>query len=204
MIDAIQFFGEPQKLLPPNKNSLGKPSLILDSPTRFSPLAPQKKTKSEPSKSESAATKHPQSIFDTTSATVILNTTSAPKTLSKLSLSQPDCSAYFPPNINKSQLDSRPEAILTISKVYIMANKYGVQALKHLAQKKYAEKVPKAWNSASFVQSLQLIYDSITNTGAVDPLCELASKYFRFGPLRVFSLKILSTPRCKHLWCQTL
>ncbi|TVY58983.1 BTB and MATH domain-containing protein 43 [Lachnellula cervina] len=50
-------------------------------------------------------------------------------------------------------------APLTNAQVFVIADKYDVQGLKELAEKKYEEAIAGSWNSASFVASLKLLYE---------------------------------------------
>lgn len=45
------------------------------------------------------------------------------------------------------------------AQVYAIAEQFDIPSLKQLAKDKYAEVVPAEWNSASFVASLQLMYE---------------------------------------------
>jgi hypothetical protein len=58
----------------------------------------------------------------------------------------------------------QPEALLMNAKVYVIAEKYDVGALKTLATKKYKEVLPRTWNSPSFIASLALLYDETPDT----------------------------------------
>jgi hypothetical protein len=52
-----------------------------------------------------------------------------------------------------------PEALLTNTKVYVMAGKYDVPALKEHAVKKFTLALPQEGMTASFVSSLKLMYE---------------------------------------------
>lgn len=53
-----------------------------------------------------------------------------------------------------------PISLLINAKVYIIAEKYDIQALKELACAKYKEVWQKSWNSAHFTESASLVYEN--------------------------------------------
>ena len=50
-------------------------------------------------------------------------------------------------------------ALLTNTRVFVIADKYDIQGLKQLATKKYKVAVPNAWNCTEFFGSLRLLYE---------------------------------------------
>lgn len=58
-----------------------------------------------------------------------------------------------------------PLSLLINAKVYVIADKYEIQALKDLAVAKYKEVLPDTWNSPSFSESALLVYN---NTVEID------------------------------------
>jgi hypothetical protein len=70
----------------------------------------------------------------------------------------------------------QPEALVTNAKVYILAEQYDVQLLKHIALNKYGEILPHTWNSISFVESLRLIYDGTPDGTEMDMLRKAATQ----------------------------
>lgn len=122
--------------------------------------------------SQSEQKKPNQSIFHGISAGVKLDTTSNNNIFGKLN-SANDINTY---SANKTGPSVNFEALFIICKVYIMAYRYEVQPLQYCARNKYAEMMPKAWNSLYFIQSLELIYDSIPRKDIADPLLDVARK----------------------------
>ncbi|TVY58984.1 hypothetical protein LCER1_G001220 [Lachnellula cervina] len=59
--------------------------------------------------------------------------------------------------MEETQIPSEP--LITVVKVYIIADKYDVPALKKLATTKYKDLLQTAWDSESFSQSLELLFD---------------------------------------------
>ncbi|TVY20480.1 hypothetical protein LARI1_G001840, partial [Lachnellula arida] len=59
--------------------------------------------------------------------------------------------------MERTQIPSEP--LITVVKVYIMADKYDVPALKKLATTKYRDLLQTEWESESFSQSLELLFD---------------------------------------------
>jgi hypothetical protein len=57
--------------------------------------------------------------------------------------------------------------LLTHAKVYVMAEKYDVPALKALSKEKYEAAVSTAWNDFIFTKSLKLIYDETPDSDRV-------------------------------------
>ena len=57
-----------------------------------------------------------------------------------------------------------PLSLITNAKVYIIADKYDVQALKKWAATKYKEVLPKSWNNSAFTESARIIYDNTPET----------------------------------------
>lgn len=70
----------------------------------------------------------------------------------------------------------QPKALVTNAKVYILAEQYDVQLLKHIALNKYGEILPHTWNSISFVESLRLIYDGTPDGTEMDMLRKAATQ----------------------------
>lgn len=58
-----------------------------------------------------------------------------------------------------SPLTPEQRDLITHAKVYILAEQYDIQPLKHLAKTKYEVIVSAVWNSPSFTESLLIIYD---------------------------------------------
>ncbi|PQE23789.1 NFX1-type zinc finger-containing 1 protein [Rutstroemia sp. NJR-2017a BBW] len=62
------------------------------------------------------------------------------------------------------------EHLIKNAKVYIIADKYDIQPLKKLACDKYTDLLSTSWNSAEFVQTIELIFD-----GTPDKLLQMDS-----------------------------
>jgi hypothetical protein len=60
-----------------------------------------------------------------------------------------------------------PLSLITNAKVYIIADKYDVQALKNWAATKYEEVLPKSWNNSAFTESARIIYDNTPETDRI-------------------------------------
>lgn len=50
-------------------------------------------------------------------------------------------------------------SLLVNAKIYIIADKYDIQALKEWAVAKYKEVLPATWNSPSFIESASLVFE---------------------------------------------
>lgn len=50
-------------------------------------------------------------------------------------------------------------SLLVNAKIYIIADKYDIQALKEWAVAKYEEVLPTTWNSSSFIESASLVFE---------------------------------------------
>lgn len=76
--------------------------------------------------------------------------------------------------MNNDQKNQASEiALLTNTQVYIMAEKYDVQALKILAKMKYEELVISYWSGSSSITTLRLLFEGTTEA---DPLMQVAIK----------------------------
>jgi hypothetical protein len=53
-----------------------------------------------------------------------------------------------------------PLALLVNAKIYIIADKYDIRALKEWAVAKYKEVLPGTWNSTSFIESASLVFEN--------------------------------------------
>lgn len=69
---------------------------------------------------------------------------------------------------------ANPQNLVTLSAIYVTAEKYDVQPLKTLAKDKFEAILATGWNSEHFVDSLKLIYDGTPDTAEPDSLRELA------------------------------
>jgi hypothetical protein len=58
----------------------------------------------------------------------------------------------------------KPLSLITNAKVYIIVDKYDVQALKEWAATKYKEVLPKSWNNSAFTESARIIHDNTLET----------------------------------------
>lgn len=69
-------------------------------------------------------------------------------------------------------------SLLINAKVYIIADKYEVQALKDLAIAKYLHVLPETWNSSAFAESADLVYNNTVETDRMlrDAIVQGASK----------------------------
>lgn len=61
--------------------------------------------------------------------------------------------------VNSSISDTAPSPLLMHAKVYVMAEKYDVPALKALSKEKYEAAASTAWDDIIFTESLKLIYE---------------------------------------------
>ena len=61
------------------------------------------------------------------------------------------------PVLSKTMSNIIETGLLMDTMMYVIGDKYDIQALKDLAWKKYKEVVPDRWNSASFVTSVKLL-----------------------------------------------
>ncbi|MCJ1251050.1 hypothetical protein MMC30_008281 [Trapelia coarctata] len=85
---------------------------------------------------------------------------------------------------NKTDADQdQPKRVNSLSllinaKVYIIADKYEVQALKDLAIAKYVHVLPETWNSSAFTESADLVYNNTVETDRMlrDAIVQGASK----------------------------
>jgi hypothetical protein len=50
-------------------------------------------------------------------------------------------------------------SLVVNAKIYIIADKYDIQALKEWAVAKYKEVLPATWNSPSFIESASLVFE---------------------------------------------
>ncbi|KAI9651107.1 hypothetical protein NHQ30_001144 [Ciborinia camelliae] len=73
------------------------------------------------------------------------------------------------------------EGLIKHAKVYIIAEKYDIQALKELARQKYLSGLVKCWDTSHFVESIELIFDGTPDISKGDGLrntaVETASKH---------------------------
>jgi len=76
-----------------------------------------------------------------------------------------------------SDFPFRAEALITNAKVYIIAEQYDIEPLKYLARTKYADILPSTWNTPSFVESLQFIYDGTPDLEKTDQLRGIVISY---------------------------
>jgi hypothetical protein len=86
------------------------------------------------------------------------------------------------PLINKTQPESlNPVSLLINAKVYIIADKYEIQALKDLAAAKYKSVLPKTWNSSAFTESSGLVYNNTLDTDRMlrNAIVQEASKHVK-------------------------
>jgi hypothetical protein len=60
-----------------------------------------------------------------------------------------------------------PNSLTTNAKMYIIADKNEIEALKKLASEKYKDVVPSCWNSVAFIESARLIYENTVETDRV-------------------------------------
>jgi len=69
-------------------------------------------------------------------------------------------------------------SLTTNAKVFIIADKYEIQALKEWAVIKYKEVLPSSWNSPNFIESACLIYNNTLETDRIlrDVIVQEASK----------------------------
>ncbi len=70
-----------------------------------------------------------------------------------------------------------PTSLLVNAKLYIIAEKYEIQALKELACTKYQQVLPETWNTSVFAESARLVYDNTVETDRMlrDIIVEVAS-----------------------------
>jgi hypothetical protein len=57
-----------------------------------------------------------------------------------------------------------PLSLLINAKVYVIADKYEIQALKDLATAKYMHVLPETWNNSAFTESASLVYNNTMET----------------------------------------
>lgn len=57
-----------------------------------------------------------------------------------------------------------PASLLVNAKVYIIAEKYEIEALKKLACTKYGEVLPNTWNTSIFSESASHLYENTVET----------------------------------------
>jgi hypothetical protein len=63
-----------------------------------------------------------------------------------------------------NSLEYNPQSLVTNAKMYIIADKNEIEALKKLASTKYKQVVPKCWNDLAFAESARLIYENTTES----------------------------------------
>ncbi|TGO30095.1 hypothetical protein BPAE_0008g00870 [Botrytis paeoniae] len=84
---------------------------------------------------------------------------------------------------SSENIELQAEDLIKHAKVYIMAEKYDIQALKTLARQKYSSVADNYWNSCCFVQSIELIFDGTPDISEGDSLrkvvLEVASRYMK-------------------------
>ncbi|KAF7945287.1 hypothetical protein EAE96_010065 [Botrytis aclada] len=84
---------------------------------------------------------------------------------------------------SSANIELQAEDLIKHAKVYIMAEKYDIQALKTLARQKYSFVADNYWNSCCFVQSIELIFDGTPDISEGDSLrkavLEVASRYMK-------------------------
>lgn len=70
-----------------------------------------------------------------------------------------------------------PASLLINAKVYIIADKYELKALRELACNKYKEAVANAWNTSIFSESASLVFDNTVETDRMlrDVIVQVAS-----------------------------
>lgn len=66
------------------------------------------------------------------------------------------------------------QGLITNAEVYILAEKYDIKPLKYRAKAMYEEIIPGTWNTPSFVESLELIYEGTPDSPKIDMLRGLA------------------------------
>lgn len=120
--------------------------------------------------SQPGNTPNTQNLFSNSSSSLFGSSSSQNSTSTTNTTSLPHGSAQSIPLFNAV----KAEALITNAKVYIIAEQYDIQPLKHLAKKKYQDIIPATWNSSSFVESLRIIYDGTPDSSQVDMLRELA------------------------------
>lgn len=52
-----------------------------------------------------------------------------------------------------------PLSLIINAKIYVIADKYGIEALKDLAATKYRHALSDTWNSSGFIESAYIVYD---------------------------------------------
>lgn len=70
-----------------------------------------------------------------------------------------------------------PASLLINAKVYVIADKYELNALKKLACTKYKEALPITWNTSIFSKSASLVFDNTVETDRMlrDVIVQVAS-----------------------------
>ncbi|KAF7859654.1 hypothetical protein EAF04_008733 [Stromatinia cepivora] len=84
-------------------------------------------------------------------------------------------------SIGLSSIEFHAEDLIKHAKVYIMAEKYGIQPLKILARERYFTISKTCWDSSYFVESIELIFDGTPEISGGDCLrnsaVEMASRH---------------------------
>ncbi|KAF7914419.1 uncharacterized protein EAF01_000825 [Botrytis porri] len=84
---------------------------------------------------------------------------------------------------SSENIELQAEDLIKHAKVYIMAEKYDIHALKTLARQNYSSVADNYWNSCCFVQSIELIFDGTPDISEGDDLrkavLEVASRYMK-------------------------
>jgi len=62
-------------------------------------------------------------------------------------------------NAQNETAQATSKSLVTVVKVYIIADKYDIPALKKLSTSKYKDLLPLGWNSEAFCQSLKQLFD---------------------------------------------
>jgi len=71
------------------------------------------------------------------------------------------------PSYSSHPISHNSYSLLINAKIYVIADKYDIQALKEWATTKYKEVLPTTWNSTAFIESARLIYDNTLDNDRV-------------------------------------